>query len=69
MYLKLVLLLYIHRNETEDIKMKSKLQVTLNQWKEIYNKEMAISPDLRNIERTTQAFNMMLKLEKMICEL
>lgn len=49
--------------------MKSKLQVTLNQWKEIYNKEMAISPDLRNIERTTQAFNMMLKLEKMICEL
>jgi len=48
--------------------MKSKLNCTLNQWKEIYNKEMAISADLRNINKTVEAFTMMLKIEKMIAE-
>jgi hypothetical protein len=50
----------------EENKMKSKLEVTLKQWKEIYNKEMGISPDLRNIEKTVQAFEMILKLEAKI---
>lgn len=48
--------------------MKSKLERTLSQWKEIYNKEMEISADLRNIDKTVEAFKMMLKIEKMIVE-
>ena len=46
--------------------MKNKLEVTLNQWKEIYNKEMAISPDLRNIEKVVQAFKAIQVIEKKI---
>jgi hypothetical protein len=49
--------------------MKSKLTVTLNQWKEIYNNEMAISADLRDIERVVLAFTMIVTIEKKIAEL
>lgn len=47
----------------------SKLDVTRRQWKEIMDKEMKISADLRNQERATEAFKMMIKLESMIKEL
>lgn len=46
--------------------MKTKLEVTLNQWKEIYNKEMAVSADLRNINRAVKAFEAILIIEKRI---
>ena len=47
---------------------QSKLNVTLNQWKEIYTKEMAYSADLRNQEKANQAHAMILKIECMIME-
>lgn len=51
------------------IKKIGKLNITLRQWREIYNKEMSISADLRNIERLTNAFNMMMVIEKNIAEI
>ena len=48
--------------------MQAKLNATLNQWKRILNKEMNISADLRNQEKTNQAFKMVIKLEGMIVE-
>lgn len=47
---------------------QSKLNVTLNQWKEIYAKEMTYSAGLRNQEKANQAHAMILKLERMIME-
>lgn len=48
---------------------KKKLEIILNQWKEILNKEMSYSPDLRDQDRAMQAFKMVLKLECEIKEL
>lgn len=47
---------------------QKKLNTTLNQWKEVYNKEMAYSADLRKIEKIQEAHLMILKIEKMIVE-
>jgi len=58
-------------NETKERKMNSKqkkLNVTLNQWKEIYNKEMAYSADLRKVDKIQEAHLMILKIEKMIAD-
>lgn len=41
----------------------TKLDVTIRQWKEILDKQMAISADLRDQARAIQAFTMLLKLE------
>jgi len=46
-----------------------KLNVTLKQWKEILDKEMEMSADLRNQGKALQAFKMILKLEGEIKEL
>ena len=47
----------------------SKLKVTIRQWKEILNKEMAYSADLRNQERAIDAFTMVLTLEAELAEI
>ena len=47
----------------------SKLKVTIRQWKEILNKEMAYSADLRNQERAINAFTMVLTLEAELAEI
>jgi hypothetical protein len=47
----------------------SKLKVTIKLWKEILNKEMAYSADLRNQQRATDAFSMVLKLEAELFEI
>lgn len=47
----------------------SKLKVTIRQWKEILNKEMAYSADLRNQARATDAFTMVLTLEAELAEI
>jgi hypothetical protein len=44
----------------------SKLQVTLNQWKEIYRKEMAYSEDLRKQSKLTEASLMISKIQGMM---
>jgi hypothetical protein len=44
----------------------SKLQVTLNQWKEIYRKEMAYSEDLRKQNKLTEATLMISKIQGMM---
>lgn len=41
----------------------TKLDVTIRQWKEILDKQMAISADLRDQARAIQAFTMLMKLE------
>lgn len=48
--------------------MKSKLKVTLRQWEEIYNKEMAISADLRKEYVVEEAHMMIVKIKNMILE-
>lgn len=50
-------------NRTPAEKQISKLDVTIRQWKEILDKQMNISADLRNQERAIEAFAMLLKLE------
>ena len=50
-------------NRTPAEKQISKLDVTIRQWKEILDKQMDISADLRNQERAIEAFTMLLKLE------
>ena len=50
-------------NRTPAEKQISKLDVTIRQWKEILDKQMNISADLRNQERAIEAFTMLLKLE------
>ena len=50
-------------NRTPAEKQISKLDVTIRQWKEIMDKQMNISADLRNQERAIEAFTMLLKLE------
>ena len=50
-------------NRTPAEKQISKLDVTIRQWKEILDKQMNISADLRNKERAIEAFTMLLKLE------
>ena len=47
----------------------SKLKVTIRQWKEILNKEMAYSADLRNQGRAIDAFTMVLTLEAELAEI
>ena len=47
----------------------SKLKVTIRQWKEILNKEMAYSADLRNQARAIDAFTMVLTLEAELAEI
>ena len=47
----------------------SKLKVTIMQWKEILNKEMAYSADLRNQARAIDAFTMVLTLEAELAEI
>jgi len=47
-------------------KRNSKLQVTLNQWTRILNKEMAISEDLRKKDVVDQAEMMIKKIEGMM---
>ena len=47
----------------------SKLKVTIRQWKEILNKEMAYSADLRNQSRAIDAFTMVLTLEAELAEI
>ena len=47
----------------------SKLKVTIRQWKEILNKELAYSADLRNQERAIHAFKMVLALESELAEI
>lgn len=47
----------------------SKLKVTIRQWKEILNKEMAYSADLRNKERAIDAFTMVMTLEAELAEI
>ena len=50
-------------NRTPAEKQISKLDVVIRQWKEILDKQMNISADLRNQERAIEAFTMLLKLE------
>ena len=50
-------------NKTVAEKKISRLNVTIRQWKEILDKQMNISADLRNQERAIEAFTMLLKLE------
>jgi len=47
-------------------KRNSKLQVTLNQWTRILNKEIAISEDLRKQDVVAQAEMMIKKVEGMM---
>jgi hypothetical protein len=47
-------------------KRNSKLKVTLRQWTEIYNKEMAISEDLRKHDEVEQASMMIKDIKKML---
>lgn len=44
----------------------SKLKITLNQWIDIKNKEMAISEDLRHTDVLAQAETMIAKINMMI---
>ena len=60
-------------NEREKImtnsqKRNGKLQVTLNQWIELHDKEMAISEDLRKNNEVEQALMMINKIKMMINE-
>ena len=50
-------------NRTPAEKQISKLDVVIRQWKEILDKQMNISADLRNQEHAIEAFTMLLKLE------
>ena len=50
-------------NRTPAEKQISRLDVVIRQWKEILDKQMNISADLRNQERAIEAFTMLLKLE------
>ena len=50
-------------NRTPAEKQISKLDVVIRQWKEILDKQMNISADLRNQERAIEAFTMLIKLE------
>jgi hypothetical protein len=47
-------------------KSNSKLQTTLNQWKQIADKELSISEDLRHVKALTQAQNMMSRIQAMM---
>jgi hypothetical protein len=47
-------------------KLNSKIQVALNQWVRILDKEMNISADLRKTDRVEQAEMMIKKLEGMM---
>jgi hypothetical protein len=68
-----VILLSYQLKSTKEKKIMSnlknrngKLNKTLNQWVEKYDKEMAISEDLRNMEFTTQCSIMIKALKKTI---
>ena len=47
-------------------KLNSKLQVTLNQWVEILNNEMAYSADLRKNDVVADAESMIVKIKGMM---
>jgi hypothetical protein len=49
-------------------KRNGSLQVTLNQWIELHDKEMAISEDLRKNDELEQALMMINKIKMMINE-
>lgn len=43
--------------------LNSKLETTLKQWQRIFNKELAVSADLRNQERADQAAKMIVNIK------